>query len=150
VRIWSKQGAPLGTLRQSHKTSANNTITTTAAATSASTTANTASGTSIAGIANEQHLPQGTLHNIINSNSASPRAIAESSGTSVRGSSSADVSSDVTPWLFRPDRSELRASRAVAATAVMKQLAAAATAADNASDTTAGAAMKVLCSDYII
>jgi hypothetical protein len=138
VRIWSPQGAPLGTLRQSQKTSVSNTSTTaTAASTTVTTPAGTATATgAAAGMTSEQHSANSTLLNSsISNGSSSPKAVAKSAGG--RGSSSADVSSDViTPWLFRPDRSELRASRAIAAAAVMKQLALAESAESAANGTT--------------
>jgi hypothetical protein len=135
VRIWSPKGAPLGTLRQSQKTSVSKSTTT--ATTTVTTAATTATGTGTgAVITSEQHSPNGTLRNSsISNGSSSPKAVAKSAGG--RGSSSADVSSDViTPWLFRPDRSELRASRVIAAAAVMKQLALAESAENAAGGTT--------------
>eukprot|EP00953_Heterococcus_sp_UTEX-ZZ885_P012901 7376-Heterococcus_DN1.PRE.4 len=138
VRIWSPQGGPLGTLRQSQKTSVSNTSTiATAASTTVTTPAGTATATgAAAGMTSEQHSSNSMLHNSsISNGTSSPKAVAKSAGG--RGSSSADVSSDViTPWLFRPDRSELRASRAIAAAAVMKQLALAESAENAASGTT--------------
>jgi hypothetical protein len=164
VRIWSPQGVPLGTLRQSQKISFSNAtaiaatataaaVSTTTAAATAATAAATGTGAAAAGITSEQHLANSTLHNSsVTDGSVSPRAHAKSTGiSSVRSSSSADVSSDViTPWLFRPDRSELRASRAVAAAAVMKQLAITESAAKAATGSTAtatitGTATKVTC-----